>query len=171
MAVVVTDDDSDGWYDPVAGPIVNHSQTTLDAAICNGAAPALGPHAAGSLSSSPPALTGPAPTAARGEPALPRDRRGCPVGTSVPLCPRIEGAAPRKTLIFQRIPFRYQTCQGVLPWRAPHQAPRGVRRRWRRTRLRSHSGFARLPTSRAPKSCRASGWLAIAAARARSTSS
>ncbi|PYN10822.1 MAG: hypothetical protein DME06_13300 [Candidatus Rokuibacteriota bacterium] len=43
MAVVVTDDDSDGWYDPVAGPIVNHSQTTLDAAICNGAAPALGP--------------------------------------------------------------------------------------------------------------------------------
>ncbi len=42
MAVVVTYDDSDGWYDHVAGPIVNHSQTTLDAAICNGAAPALG---------------------------------------------------------------------------------------------------------------------------------
>ena len=26
-----------------AGPIVNHSRTTLDAAFCNGAAPALGP--------------------------------------------------------------------------------------------------------------------------------
>jgi phospholipase C len=42
MAVVVTYDDSDGWYDHVPGPIVNHSQTTLDAAICRGAAPALG---------------------------------------------------------------------------------------------------------------------------------
>jgi len=42
MAVVVAYDDSDGWYDHVAGPVVNHSQTTLDAAICRGAAPALG---------------------------------------------------------------------------------------------------------------------------------
>ncbi len=42
MAVIVTYDDSDGWYDHVAGPIVNHSQTSVDAAICAGAAPALG---------------------------------------------------------------------------------------------------------------------------------
>jgi len=42
MAVIVTYDDSDGWYDHVAGPIVNHSQTSVDAAICTGAAPALG---------------------------------------------------------------------------------------------------------------------------------
>ncbi|PYM86788.1 MAG: phospholipase [Candidatus Rokuibacteriota bacterium] len=42
MAVIVTYDDSDGWYDHVAGPIVNHSQASVDAAICNRAAPALG---------------------------------------------------------------------------------------------------------------------------------
>jgi len=42
MAVIITYDDSDGWYDHVPGPIVNHSQTTADAAICNGAGPTLG---------------------------------------------------------------------------------------------------------------------------------
>jgi phospholipase C len=41
-AVVITYDDSDGWYDHVPGPIVNHSQTAADAAICNGKAPLLG---------------------------------------------------------------------------------------------------------------------------------
>src|SRR5205807_3898821 len=44
MAVIVTYDDSDGWYDHVAGPIVNHSQASVDAAICAGAAPTLGAH-------------------------------------------------------------------------------------------------------------------------------
>jgi phospholipase C len=42
MAVVITYDDSDGWYDHVPGPIVNHSRTTADAAICSGATPSLG---------------------------------------------------------------------------------------------------------------------------------
>src|SRR5207244_12430607 len=42
MAVSGTYDDSDGWDDHVAGPIVNHSQASVDAAICNRAAPALG---------------------------------------------------------------------------------------------------------------------------------
>jgi len=42
MAVVITYDDSDGWYDHVPGPIVNHSRTTADGAICSGAAPSLG---------------------------------------------------------------------------------------------------------------------------------
>src|SRR5207244_5945906 len=46
MAVIVTYDDSDGWYDHVAGPIVNHSQASVDAAICAGAAPTLGAHQA-----------------------------------------------------------------------------------------------------------------------------
>jgi phospholipase C len=34
-AVIITYDDSDGWYDSVSGPIVNGSNTTQDAAICN----------------------------------------------------------------------------------------------------------------------------------------
>jgi len=43
MAVFITDDDSDGWYDHVAPPIVNHSNTTEDEPICAGAALSLGP--------------------------------------------------------------------------------------------------------------------------------
>ena len=42
LAVIVTYDDSDGWYDHVAPPIVNHSNTVDDAAICTGAVPSLG---------------------------------------------------------------------------------------------------------------------------------
>jgi phospholipase C len=34
-AIIVTYDDSDGWYDSVSGPIVNGSNTAQDAAICN----------------------------------------------------------------------------------------------------------------------------------------
>ncbi len=34
-AIIVTYDDSDGWYDHVAPPIVNGSNTAQDAAICN----------------------------------------------------------------------------------------------------------------------------------------
>jgi phospholipase C len=33
-AIIVTYDDSDGWYDHLAGPIVNGSNTAQDAAIC-----------------------------------------------------------------------------------------------------------------------------------------
>jgi phospholipase C len=35
-AIVVTYDDSDGWYDHQASPIVNGSNTTVDAAVCTG---------------------------------------------------------------------------------------------------------------------------------------
>jgi phospholipase C len=41
-AVVITYDDSDGWYDHVSPTIVNHSQLGSDDTICNGAAPGLG---------------------------------------------------------------------------------------------------------------------------------
>ncbi|HLH02213.1 MAG TPA: alkaline phosphatase family protein [Bryobacteraceae bacterium] len=36
-AVVIAYDDSDGWYDHVMGPIVNHSQTSADSLTANGA--------------------------------------------------------------------------------------------------------------------------------------
>src|SRR5262249_641248 len=42
MAVFITYDDSDGWYDHVVPPIVNHSTTVDDAAICTGGSPSLG---------------------------------------------------------------------------------------------------------------------------------
>jgi phospholipase C len=41
-AIVVTYDDSDGWYDHQASPIVNGSNTAADAAICSSAAITLG---------------------------------------------------------------------------------------------------------------------------------
>ena len=41
-AVFITYDDSDGWYDHVVPPIVNHSTTVDDAAICTSGLPALG---------------------------------------------------------------------------------------------------------------------------------
>ena len=41
-AVFITYDDSDGWYDHVVPPIVNHSTTVDDAAICTGDQPSLG---------------------------------------------------------------------------------------------------------------------------------
>jgi len=41
-AVFITYDDSDGWYDHVAPPIVNHSTTGQDASICTGRSPSLG---------------------------------------------------------------------------------------------------------------------------------
>jgi phospholipase C len=41
-AIVVTYDDSDGWYDHQAPPIVNGSHTSLDAAICASAPIMLG---------------------------------------------------------------------------------------------------------------------------------
>jgi phospholipase C len=34
-AIIITYDDSDGWYDHVAGPIVNGSDTAADESICN----------------------------------------------------------------------------------------------------------------------------------------
>src|SRR5580692_7976776 len=34
-AIIITYDDSDGWYDSVSGPIVNGSNTAQDAAVCN----------------------------------------------------------------------------------------------------------------------------------------
>ena len=34
-AIIITYDDSDGWYDHVSGPIVNGSNTSADASICN----------------------------------------------------------------------------------------------------------------------------------------
>lgn len=43
-AVIVTYDDSDGWYDHVMPPIVNPSTTMEDAAICTGGTPTLGPY-------------------------------------------------------------------------------------------------------------------------------
>jgi len=42
-AVIIAYDDSDGWYDHVVPPIVNHSNTVEDAEICTGASPSLGP--------------------------------------------------------------------------------------------------------------------------------
>ena len=42
MAVFVTYDDSDGWYDHVVPPIMNGSTTAADAAICTAASPSLG---------------------------------------------------------------------------------------------------------------------------------
>jgi phospholipase C len=42
MAVFITYDDSDGWYDHVVPPITNHSATAQDAAICTGGSPSLG---------------------------------------------------------------------------------------------------------------------------------
>ena len=44
-AVIITYDDSDGWYDSVSGPIVNGSNTTQDAAICNTKPTTLGSYA------------------------------------------------------------------------------------------------------------------------------
>ena len=41
-AIVITYDDSDGWYDHQAPVIVNGSNTSLDAAICNSASTRLG---------------------------------------------------------------------------------------------------------------------------------
>jgi phospholipase C len=41
-AIIVTYDDSDGWYDHQAGPVVNGSKTAQDAAICESAAISLG---------------------------------------------------------------------------------------------------------------------------------
>ena len=41
MAVFITYDDSDGWYDHVVPPIVNHSTTVDDVAICTGGSPSL----------------------------------------------------------------------------------------------------------------------------------
>jgi phospholipase C len=41
-AIIVTYDDSDGWYDHQASPIVNGSDTAADAAICTAAAITLG---------------------------------------------------------------------------------------------------------------------------------
>ncbi len=41
-AIVVTYDDSDGWYDHQASPIVNGSNTTVDAAVCTGTPVRLG---------------------------------------------------------------------------------------------------------------------------------
>jgi phospholipase C len=42
LAVFITYDDSDGWYDHVVPPIVNHSTTVDDAAICTGGSPSMG---------------------------------------------------------------------------------------------------------------------------------
>ena len=41
-AIVITYDDSDGWYDHQASPIVNGSNTTADAAVCTGTPVQLG---------------------------------------------------------------------------------------------------------------------------------
>jgi phospholipase C len=41
-AIIITYDDSDGWYDHQASPIVNGSNTTADAAICTAVAQKLG---------------------------------------------------------------------------------------------------------------------------------
>ena len=41
-AIVVTYDDSDGWYDHVMGPLVNGSATTADTALCSSVAMPLG---------------------------------------------------------------------------------------------------------------------------------
>jgi phospholipase C len=41
-AIIITYDDSDGWYDHQASTIVNGSNTTADAAVCNTAAVTLG---------------------------------------------------------------------------------------------------------------------------------
>jgi phospholipase C len=41
-AIVITYDDSDGWYDHVASPIVNGSNTAADTAMCSSAATTLG---------------------------------------------------------------------------------------------------------------------------------
>jgi phospholipase C len=41
-AIVITYDDSDGWYDHQASTIVNGSNTTADAAVCTGTATVLG---------------------------------------------------------------------------------------------------------------------------------
>jgi phospholipase C len=41
-AIIITYDDSDGWYDHVAGPIVNGSNTAADEAICNSKPTTLG---------------------------------------------------------------------------------------------------------------------------------
>ena len=41
-AIIITYDDSDGWYDSQAGPIVNGSDTAEDAAICEAAPISLG---------------------------------------------------------------------------------------------------------------------------------
>jgi phospholipase C len=41
-AIIITYDDSDGWYDHQASPIVNGSNTTADAAICTSVAQKLG---------------------------------------------------------------------------------------------------------------------------------
>ena len=41
-AIVVTYDDSDGWYDHQASPIINGSNTTVDAAVCTGTPVRLG---------------------------------------------------------------------------------------------------------------------------------
>ena len=41
-AIVITYDDSDGWYDHQASPIVNGSNTTVDAAVCTGTPVRLG---------------------------------------------------------------------------------------------------------------------------------
>ena len=43
-AIIVTYDDSDGWYDHQAPPIVNGSDTAQDAAICTSAGTVLGPY-------------------------------------------------------------------------------------------------------------------------------
>jgi phospholipase C len=44
-AIIITYDDSDGWYDSVSGPIVNGSSTAQDAAICNTKPTTLGSYA------------------------------------------------------------------------------------------------------------------------------
>ena len=41
-AIVVTYDDSDGWYDHQKSPVVNGSNTAVDAAVCTGVPAALG---------------------------------------------------------------------------------------------------------------------------------
>jgi len=44
-AIIITYDDSDGWYDHVSGPIVNGSNTAQDAAICDTKPTTLGTYA------------------------------------------------------------------------------------------------------------------------------
>ena len=86
--------------------------------------------------------------------------------------------AAHKVLDLLEIRFRYQICDGVQPWRALVRShlycdlavPDG-RRPWCRTSRRSRGGCARIRTSQASNSCGARGSRAIAAARARSTSS
>ena len=41
-AIAVTYDDSDGWHDHVAGPVINGSNTTADEAICTSVPTRLG---------------------------------------------------------------------------------------------------------------------------------